>query len=479
MIQKLRLGNFQGFGQKTEIELAPITLIFGPNSSGKSSLIKSFLLLKQSLLRPLENSQINFIDSYVDLGDFSTCVFTHNRLKKISLGATLAKDSKEFELDIEITDPGHISTIGMGITSNTSAAGELNFKLRFVSQDEQTNTFKLYRPNTESLNQIASYGPQSLNKNYKKEQSKIADDRNARAIRESNWTILPGFRLDPDSNLENQLQQVRSKQHEVLDKRNSMPSSLLVFYGLSSAIDLPRRNFRELMLNTAHIAGLRQIPKRFSQIGNNSRQVESDGSNIAEFLAANPKSVELTSRWLSKLTNKAYSLEYLPISGKVDGLYSKIGALVLKDKKSQTQTTFQDVGLGLSQVLPILSILAQNKSKKASTQATDLLLLEQPELHLHPQMQADLMEIIVKESAAIRDSGPQIIMETHSENMLLAVQRLIRTRELSSSKVSILYVDRKTGARTSSVTKLRLSETGEFIDPWPLGFGEVRLNQVY
>jgi len=124
------------------------------------------------------------------------------------------------------------------------------------------------------------------------------------------------------------------------------------------------------------------------------------------------------------------------------------------------------------------SILAQNKSKKSGTQATDLLLLEQPELHLHPQMQADLMDIIARESAAIRESGPQIIMETHSENMLLAVQRLIRTKVLSSSKVSILYVDRKSGSRTSSVTKLRLSESGEFLDPWPLGFGEVRLNQV-
>jgi AAA15 family ATPase/GTPase len=478
LIKKLRLENFQGFGKNTEIELAPITLIFGPNSSGKSSLIKSLLLMKQSVLRPLENSQVNFIDSYVDVGDFSTCVFAHDKLRKISLGATFLTKSQAFDLDFEISDPGHISKISMGISSTTVNQGELNFQLKFVSGDEKQNDFGLYRPSVESLNEVASYGPGSVHKNYKKEQSRSTYDRIAKAVRGSKWAITPGFRLEPNSNLETTLQQAFFKQNRGQGKKVPMPSSFLVFYGISSAIDIPRRTFKELMQNTAHIAGLRQIPKRFSQIGNNSRQVESDASNISEFLAANPKSTELTSRWLAKLTNKAYSLEYLPIEGKVEGLYSKIGALVLHDKKSGTQTTFQDVGLGLSQVLPILSILAQNKSKKSGTQATDLLLLEQPELHLHPQMQADLMEIIAKESAAIRESGPQIIMETHSENMLLSVQRLIRTKVLSSSKVSILYVDRKSGSRTSSVTKLRLSESGEFLDPWPLGFGEVRLNQV-
>jgi len=108
-----------------------------------------------------------------------------------------------------------------------------------------------------------------------------------------------------------------------------------------------------------------------------------------------------------------------------------------------------------------------------------LLLLEQPELHLHPKMQSDLMEIIIKESMALNANGPQVIMETHSENMILKVQKMIRTGQLSHKDVSVLYVDRKSRAKSSTVLRLNLSETGDFIDKWPVGFADLRLSEIF
>jgi predicted ATPase len=196
--------------------------------------------------------------------------------------------------------------------------------------------------------------------------------------------------------------------------------------------------------------------------------------------------VALASQWLNKVTNKAYALKYVPISNQAVGVYSKIGALILEDRATKTETTFQDVGLGLSQVLPILASLAQFQiaSKRKPKRlpfgpSSSVLFLEQPELHLHPKMQADLMEIVVKESLAMNSQGPQVIMETHSENMILKVQKLIRTGQLRNTSVSILYVDRSTKGKSSSVIRLNLDESGDFIDRWPLGFADVRLEDIF
>jgi AAA15 family ATPase/GTPase len=109
MIRKLRLENFQGFRSKTEIELAPITLIFGPNSSGKSSLIKGILLLKQTLHRPLENGDLNFVDREVDLGSFLTVVYGHDSSSDISLGLSLENKRTNTQFDLKISDPGFVN----------------------------------------------------------------------------------------------------------------------------------------------------------------------------------------------------------------------------------------------------------------------------------------------------------------------------------------------------------------------------------
>ena len=133
----------------------------------------------------------------------------------------------------------------------------------------------------------------------------------------------------------------------------------------------------------------------------------------------------------------------------------------------------EDVGVGISQVIPVL--LAANSSR---------VYIQQPELHLHPRLQAQLADIFVEQV----NRAPIFVIETHSEHFLLRLLRRIRETYLSdiphtlfslkAEDIVVLYVD-KTKEGTSNIVQLRLSEEGEFIDRWPNGFFTERDGELF
>lgn len=149
--------------------------------------------------------------------------------------------------------------------------------------------------------------------------------------------------------------------------------------------------------------------------------------------------------------------------------------IFLTDSQGRKQA-FDQVGSGLGYVLPVLCSVA-NASVAIS-------LLQQPELHLHPALQAALGDVFI-ESA---DDQHQIIIETHSEHLLLRVLKRIRQTSqgklsvpellLSPDDVVVAYFDPKPDG-TTSVKRLRISEDGEFIDRWPRGFFTERDGELF
>ena len=133
----------------------------------------------------------------------------------------------------------------------------------------------------------------------------------------------------------------------------------------------------------------------------------------------------------------------------------------------------EDVGVGISQVIPVL--LAANSSR---------VYIQQPELHLHPRLQAQLADVFVEQVSR----APIFVIETHSEHFLLRLLRRIRETyrsdiphtlfSLKAEDIVVLYVD-KTKEGTSNIVQLRLSEEGEFIDRWPNGFFTERDGELF
>jgi len=117
----------------------------------------------------------------------------------------------------------------------------------------------------------------------------------------------------------------------------------------------------------------------------------------------------------------------------------------------------------------------------------DISLIQQPELHLHPALQSNLGDIVVKSVENETKLHCFTIIETHSEHLLLRVMRLIGSaaqREdevispLSYERVAILYFDPQPDGETK-VRRLRLAPDGQLIDRWPGGFFNERYKDIF
>ncbi len=124
------------------------------------------------------------------------------------------------------------------------------------------------------------------------------------------------------------------------------------------------------------------------------------------------------------------------------------------------------VGYGIGQVLPIIvqSLLARDS----------LLLVEQPEVHLHPRLQAALGDLFVE---TVADRGAQLLVETHSEHLVLRLLRRVREGRLAPEDLAVLYVELDDQG-AAFVRRLEVDAEGDLVDGWPGSFFDERLDDV-
>jgi hypothetical protein len=143
--------------------------------------------------------------------------------------------------------------------------------------------------------------------------------------------------------------------------------------------------------------------------------------------------------------------------------------VVIVPTNGSIEHSASDVGIGISQVVPVIVTALDGKGRTVA--------MEQPEIHLHPALQASLADVLIQ--AALGDQGNQFLIETHSEHIILRVMRRMRETAKNQNRarppirpedVGVLYVMRD--ASRSVVLELRLDEEGTLLDPWPGGFFE-------
>src|SRR5262249_32372707 len=130
--------------------------------------------------------------------------------------------------------------------------------------------------------------------------------------------------------------------------------------------------------------------------------------------------------------------------------------------RPQDRVNIADVGLGVSQTLPVLVALH-------TARPDQLVYIEQPETHLHPRAQNTLAKVL---AAAVK-RGVQIVVETHSSILLLGVQTLVAEGRLGPDKVKLHWFRRERDGHTV-VQSGELDEAGRFGD-WPEDFDDVAL----
>jgi hypothetical protein len=151
--------------------------------------------------------------------------------------------------------------------------------------------------------------------------------------------------------------------------------------------------------------------------------------------------------------------------------------LSLVENSGGTRLALQDVGFGISQFLPVL--IHSFGSKK------QLIAIEQPEIHIHPRLQAELGDVFIE--SALGENKNTFLLETHSEHLILRILRRIKETSrrklpdgclpITPADIAVLYVE--PGDEGSVVRELRVNDQGRFIDDWPNGFFEERFNEEF
>jgi len=149
--------------------------------------------------------------------------------------------------------------------------------------------------------------------------------------------------------------------------------------------------------------------------------------------------------------------------------------LYLMDDKSKIEVQPADVGVGISQVIPVIV--------SALYFDDGIVSIEQPELHIHPALQVTLGDLFISQ---IKENCPCFIIETHSEHMLLRLLRRIRettdneapeTQTLTPADLAIYFIEQDENG--TSCTSIRVNEEGDFMDRWPQGFFAERAKELF
>jgi hypothetical protein len=226
-----------------------------------------------------------------------------------------------------------------------------------------------------------------------------------------------------------------------------------------------------------HVGPWRHSGRRIYELDDPSTtSVGGDGRGMPQLLHRDPEVLGLVN----------HALQAMGVGYEVDvaGLQEvTTTAVELGLTRDGVRVGILDVGFGISQMLPVLTQHASQSMKRAGRDRGGMLLLEQPELHLHPKLQWQLASVLAGPFLSdlapdTRPLGVQVIVETHSEHLVLGLQLLIRDARLDPEVVSLVWVGRDEAGGTPEVSRIELRKDGEFHHAWPEGFFDERLRLV-
>lgn len=405
MLIEIALRNFKIWRTTGSVRLAPVTLLLGTNSSGKSSIIQSLLLVRQTVRSNDPNSSLHFgtegSNDSVALGQFSDVLCRYGTERRIGIEFTWSPTgSVENALNFSAayqptpTDAAEISSLRLGRGEQSFTVSRQAKGAYRLSIGTERNTLKPSR----------EYRPQSS----------------------FTFSAATFAKMPPQES-----QVIRDAGAALLDE-------------LSRII---------------YLGPIRQLAKRHYQwSGIVPATIGDDGGRAVDALIAsgiaakaNKPAGELfrqTEYWLNEM-GLANSLEVRHL-GK-SPLYE---VWVTRDGVS---SNLKDVGVGVSQALPVIVAALQ-------AQAGHIVMVEEPESHLHPLAQANLAELFARVS---KERGIQFIIETHSEHLFRRMQTILAKGEIIPRQCAMYFVEKED--KQASIRTLEADEVGR-IKNWPPKF---------
>ncbi|WP_150130889.1 AAA family ATPase [Janthinobacterium sp. LM6] len=419
----ISLMGFKSILNKQVSSISPLTIFSGANSSGKSSFTQVLLLLKQTL-------QCSYDPGTIMLNGPNVRMTSTEQIFSKDLSG---KSKRNFTIEFLFSDRSAISvTYGFSLKEPSG----LSIKnIRHVNRQGKSSIISLNSKKEKIIDFIGLD-----NEFHKTIYSKVTDDKTGSIIVKRSrcfFDVEVSFSFDSSD-----------------DRR--------MRFGLSSEII---DKVRECLQNLIHVPGLRGNPERTyttTAVGDSfpGRFENYVASIILEWQRSNDPN-------LRRLISDLFDL----------GLTSGISARKINDTEVELRVSrikcdvdsqitpdvsIADVGFGVSQALPVLvSLLVAAKGQ--------MVLIEQPELHLHPRAQSKLSEIIAR---AVK-RGVTVVIETHSNILILGIQTLVAANKLTPSDVGLNWFSINDGGITT-ISKGSLDRLGAFGE-WPTDFMETSL----
>lgn len=191
-------------------------------------------------------------------------------------------------------------------------------------------------------------------------------------------------------------------------------------------------------------------------------EIDPQGRNVAMFLSnLTDEDANEFAEWTAK--HMGFEVRAMARQGHI--------SVVISDPGSSETTNLADTGFGFSQVLPILAQLWQASRTRTSANAPHYFAIEQPELHLHPRMQAKLADLLISVTKDAEDSPSnlRIVLETHSETLINRFGRAIERSDYNRDDLKIYLFDKVGVSGKTTVSESKYDADG-YLENWPYGF---------
>jgi predicted ATPase len=516
---KLRIENFRSLKDTKDIEVKPITILVGRNSSGKSSFLRTFPMLKQST-EEKTISPILLYGNYVDFGSYK------------DIKPHYSEDDKDFYKLSFTLDSHYLESISSRIYGEKRRYGSLkkNHKVKYSLQfkESRKQLIQISDIRYEALNNKLKI---SLNQDSKKIESIIVNGRKIyknddkliffdrgeftvdiynhkkssearsrfqiakkfflnKAVDYISQFLHGGTNIETRQRLFSSIKFNNDEDMLLQIKRINYPKGfnkkinhwttttsdfielrdyvfLNEFFSTKASIN---SYLKTLFLNIHYIAPLRATAERYYRIQHLAvDEVDSNGKNLPAFLES------LTDGQLNSFQKWTHeNFNFKTKISKIEGHYS-----IKIEHEDGYEINLSDMGFGYSQILPILTQIWHStnssfRNRHRSVHSKDIekiIVIEQPELHLHPEFQTKFADAISRIITDSKNSGidVKLIIETHSDIIINRLGDCVLNDFISNEDINIVIFNKENESSPTDVSTSYYDIDGNLIN-WPIGF---------
>jgi len=557
-LSRLEITNFKGIGTKQVIELAPITLLFGPNSAGKSTILQSLHYVREVLARGNPDPDQTIAGGLIDLGGFANLIHGHDRSRtmtiklvidgidgtgdeRLPLNSGASLNAPEFaDLPVrylvgentDLKDYAVVHSVGVELSVGWSdlVGGPFVSSISIEMDDAEVATISSPAQAGRAVLSGFNFDHHLFHRSRDADELRDEDDglserpladqiaELSREMARTGDIPFEKYRIGIETILgalplldRSLVCDLRDPDVSTFELERKTPRVRGLAMLLDEVILGPLRLTRDYLNMMTYIGPLRDIPSRGFR-----PRLSPDEARWAHGLAAwdllytdnSGDLVKAVNRWLGDKERLGTTYEVvriqqreIPIPSRfsqifdrglteddipeLQEIYTKLSTrheIALRDFVKNIMVAPSDIGVGISQMIPVIVGCLHDRH--------GILSVEQPELHIHPAIQVgmgDLLIDAVQAREGIVGTGRTLLVETHSEHIMLRLLRRVRETHagelppgitgIKPEDIAVIYVENREDQVVFRA--MVVDDEGDFQNRWPAGFFEERAEELF